>query len=82
MAESGDKHSRLAVVVEFPVEGTLWANGGLVEAEGVDDWLIIAIFKDETSCQRHTIDEGDQLVGSIVDVNAVKTTRVEITNGY
>lgn len=41
------KHRRLAIVVELVVDGTLGADGTLVETDGREDGLVKAVFQDE-----------------------------------
>lgn len=92
ISERGNKDSRLAVVVELPMKRALWTNSSLVQADGSVNWQVCvmsiavvrsgrnnlteAIFKNEARHERSTTNERDYLSCTIVQMNAVKTTRI------
>lgn len=72
--ESRHENGGTAIVVEFIMYRALRANGALVQAEGGDDAVVVAVFLHKASLETGAIDEDEELCCARVRVHAVEPT--------
>lgn len=55
------------------MDRALRSHSSLIEADGVDDGRVVAVFHDKTGLQALSFDENDNFSRTVVNVHAIKT---------